>query len=265
MKLMTIASGSSGNSTYIGTDKTSILLDVGISLRGIDKGLKNADLSVRDIDAIFITHEHIDHIKSLGVIARKHNIPIYATYGTIDGILTTRSMGDFDYNLLKPIKNNGSMIIGDITVNACPISHDANDPVCYNFLSNSKKVSVATDMGVYNNMIIDFLSESDAAVIETNHDIRMLEAGPYPYAVKKRIMGERGHLCNEDGAKLIRDILSDHIKYIALGHLSDKNNYADLAFETVKSELEDNPFSNDVRDFGLCVAPRYETGELIEI
>ncbi len=265
MKLMTIASGSSGNSTYIGTDKTSILLDVGISLRGIDKGLKNADLSVRDIDAIFITHEHIDHIKSLGVIARKHNIPIYATYGTIDGILTTRSMGDFDYNLLKPIKNNGSMIIGDITVNACPISHDANDPVCYNFLSNSKKVSVATDMGVYNNMIIDFLSESDAAVIETNHDIRMLEAGPYPYAVKKRIMGERGHLCNEDGAKLIRDILSDHIKYIALGHLSDKNNYADLAFETVKSELEDNPFSNDIRDFGLCVAPRYEAGELIEI
>ena len=115
MKLMTIASGSSGNSTYIGTDKTSILLDVGISLRGIDRGLKNADLSVRDIDAIFITHEHIDHIKSLGVIARKHNIPIYATYGTIDGILTTRSMGDFDYNLLKPIKNNGSMIIGDIT------------------------------------------------------------------------------------------------------------------------------------------------------
>ena len=265
MKLMTIASGSSGNSTYIGTDKTSILLDVGISLRGIDKGLKNADLSVRDMDAIFITHEHIDHIKSLGVISRKHNIPIYATYGTIDGILTTRSMGDFDYNLLKPIKNNGSMIIGDITVNACPISHDANDPVCYNFLSNSKKVSVATDMGVYNNMIIDFLSESDAAVIETNHDIRMLEAGPYPYSVKKRIMGERGHLCNEDGAKLIRDILSDHIKYIALGHLSDKNNYAELAFETVKNELEDNPFSNDVRDFGLCVAPRYETGELIEI
>ena len=198
-------------------------------------------------------------------IARKYNIPIYATYGTIDGILTTRSLGQFDYNLLKPIKNDGSIIIGDIVVNTCPISHDANDPVCYNFLSNGKKVSVATDMGVYDNMTIDFLSESDAAVIETNHDIRMLEAGPYPYPVKKRIMGDRGHLCNEDGAKLIRDILSDHIKYIALGHLSDKNNYAELAFETVKNELEDNPFTNDVRDFGLCVAPRYEAGELIEI
>ena len=247
MKLMTIASGSSGNSTFVGTDKTSLLLDTGISLKGINNGLMNADLSVKDIDAIFITHEHIDHIKSLGVIARKYDIPIYATY------------------LLKPIKNDSTTIIGDIVVNTCPISHDANDPVCYNFLSNGKKVSVATDMGVYDNMTIDFLSESDAAVIETNHDIRMLEAGPYPYPVKKRIMGDRGHLCNEDGAKLIRDILSDHIKYIALGHLSDKNNYAELAFETVKNELEDNPFSDDVRDFGLCVAPRYEAGELIEI
>ena len=265
MKLMTIASGSSGNSTYIGTDKTSLLLDTGISLKGINNGLMKADLSVKDIDAIFITHEHIDHIKSLGVIARKYNIPIYATYGTIDGILTTRSLGQFDYNLLKPIKNDGSIIIGDIVVNSCPISHDANDPVCYNFVSENKKISVATDMGVYDNMTIDFLSESDAAVIETNHDIRMLEAGPYPYPVKKRIMGDRGHLCNEDGARLIRDILSDHIKYIALGHLSDKNNYAELAFETVKNELEDNPFTNDVRDFGLCVAPRYEAGELIEI
>lgn len=265
MRLMTIASGSSGNSTYIGTDSTSILLDTGISLRNIENGLQGIGLSPRDIDGILITHEHSDHIKGLGVISRKYNIPIYATYGTIDGIMTSRSLGVFDYNLLRPINNNAAFRLGDINISAHSISHDANDPVCYSFVSGGNKISVATDLGIYDDFLIDFLSESDAMVIEANHDVRMLEAGPYPFQLKARILGDKGHLCNEASASLIRQLLNNHLGYIALGHLSDKNNYAELAYETVRQELMDNPYTSDVRDFGLCVAPRYECGKLIEV
>ncbi len=266
MKLMTIASGSSGNSCFVGNDDTTILVDVGITMKAIENGLNTIDLTCKDVDAIVITHEHIDHVKALGVISRKHNIPIYATYGTIDGLMTMKSLGVFDYNLLRPIKNNSIFNVGSITVNTQSISHDTNDPVCYSFEADKKKVAIATDLGKYDNMIIDFLSECDAMVIEANHDIRMLEANPvYPYVLKKRILGDRGHLCNEASGRLIREVLNDHIKYVALGHLSDKNNYPELAFEAVKHELSDNPFSSDVRDFGLCVARRSEPGDLITV
>lgn len=265
MKLMTIASGSSGNSCFIGTDRTSLLLDTGISLKNIEKGLADAEISPKDLDGVLITHEHSDHIKGLGVLLRKYNIPVYGTYGTIDGIMATKSLGVYDYNLLSPIKNEDEFEIGDIRVAAHPVSHDANDPVCFSFTSGERKVAVATDMGVFDDSIVDFLQECDAMVIEANHDVRMLEVGPYPYMLKRRILGDRGHLCNEASGYLIRQLLNDHLKYIALGHLSDKNNYAELAFETVKQELLGNPYTEDVRDFGLCVAPRYETGELIEV
>ena len=265
MRFMSIASGSSGNCYYIGSDKTSILLDIGISMKRVEEALLGNDISPKDIDAILITHEHIDHVKSLGVLARKHHIPIYATYGTVDGILMMKSLGTYDPNLFKPIKNSDSFFIGDIRVSAHGISHDANDPVCYSFEEGDRKLSVATDLGVYDNMLIDFLSESDAMLIEANHDIRMLEVGPYPYPLKQRILGNRGHLCNEASGSLIKELLNDHIKYIGLGHLSEQNNYPDLAFETVKQILQDNPYTDDVRDFGLTVASRTEPGRMINI
>ncbi len=265
MRFMSIASGSSGNCSYIGSDNTHLLLDLGISMKRIESGLSNAEISPRDLKAILITHEHIDHIKSLGVISRKYNIPIYATYGTIDGIMTTGSLGTYDYNLLKAVPNNGSFQIGDIRVNVHPVSHDANDPVCYSFEEGDKKISVATDMGIYDDMTLDFLSESNVMLIEANHDIRMLEAGPYPYPLKQRILGKRGHLCNEASGRMIRELLHENVLRIYLGHLSDKNNYPELAYETVKQAIMDNPYTNDIREFGLSVASRNECGEVVEI
>ena len=265
MRFMSIASGSSGNSYYIGTDKASVLLDTGISLKRIERGLEKAGLSGRDLDAVFITHEHIDHIKGLGVLARKYAVPIYATYGTIDGIMTTKSLGVFDYNILKPIHGGDTVRINDLSVSCTSVSHDANDPVCYSFASEKKKVSVATDLGRYDEKIIDFITESDALLIEANHDIRMLEVGPYPFMLKQRILGDRGHLSNEAGGELIRAVLNDHIKYIGLGHLSEHNNYPELAYATVKQILADNVYTGDVRDFGLTVASRSECGDIIDI
>ena len=265
MRLMSIASGSSGNSYYIGTDNTTLLLDAGISMKRIENGLNSIDISLKNVDGILLTHEHIDHIKSIGVISRKFKIPIYATYGTIDAAMTVNSLGVFDYNLFKPIRNKDSFMIGDLRVNACSISHDAADPVCYSFECNGHKISVATDLGVYDNRVLDFLSESEAMVIEANHDIRMLEVGPYPFHLKKRILGDKGHLCNEASGKLIRQLLHDRLKYVALGHLSEMNNYPELAYETVRQMLADNPFTKDVRDFGLTVASRSECGKVVEI
>ena len=265
MRLMTISSGSSGNSSYVGTDTTSLLVDVGNSMKNIINGLQDIGLSGKDVDAILITHEHMDHIKGLGILSRKYNIPIYATYGTLDGIMTCKSLGTFDYNLFKPIKSDQSFEIGDITISSKSISHDANDPVCFNFTDGKSKVSIATDLGKYDDLIIDFLSESDAMVIESNHDVRMLEVGPYPFELKRRILSDKGHLSNEASGMLIKQLLNDHLKHISLGHLSDKNNYPELAYETVKQEISDNIFTSDIRDFGLTVAPRYEHGELIEV
>lgn len=265
MRVMSIASGSSGNSYYIGNSDTSILLDAGISMKRIEEGLKKADVKLSEVNALLITHEHIDHIKSLGVISRKYHLPVYATYGTIDGIMTTSSLGTFDYNLLKPIKNDSDFYIGDIRVNTHSISHDANDPVSYTFENNGKKAAFATDLGIYDDFLVDFLSESEYMLIEANHDVRMLEVGPYPYPLKQRIKGDRGHLSNEAGGSLIKRLLHEKVKCISLGHLSDKNNYPALAFETVKQIIQDNAFTSDVRDFNLGVAPRSECSDIVEL
>jgi len=265
MRMMNIASGSSGNVTFIGTDEVSLLVDVGISKKRIDTALAEIDMQLSDMDGIFITHEHADHVKGLGVIARKHSIPIYATYKTIEAVRSDKSLGAFDEELLRPIKNRESVVIGDMEVTAHPISHDAADPVCYAFTSAGRKAVIATDMGCYDDETVDFLSEADAMLIEANHDIRMLEAGPYPYSLKKRILGDRGHLSNESSGQLVRSLLNDHVKRIMLGHLSETNNYEDLAYEAVKAELAGNPYSEDVRDFGLTVCSHREHGELIEI
>ncbi len=265
MRFMTIASGSSGNCTYIGTEKTNILLDVGVSMKNIDIALSDIGMSLSDLDAIFITHEHIDHIKGLGVVLRKYHIPVYATGGTVRGISECKSLREFDFSLLKSIRNDQSVTIGDLTVNAKSISHDANDPVCYTFVSEGKKLSYATDLGYYDEDIISFLMDADALIIEANHDIRMLEVGPYPYILKQRILGDKGHICNEASGELVSRLLNEHVKHISLAHLSDKNNYPDLALETVRQAIHQNPLSGGEKDFGLCVAPRYVAGQLVEL
>ena len=265
MRFMTIASGSSGNCTYIGTEKTNILLDVGVSMKNIDIALSDIGMSLSDLDAIFITHEHIDHIKGLGVVLRKYHIPVYATGGTVRGISECKSLREFDFSLLKSIRNDQSVTIGDLTVNAKSISHDAYDPVCYTFVSEGKKLSYATDLGYYDEDIISFLMDADALIIEANHDIRMLEVGPYPYILKQRILGDKGHICNEASGELVSRLLNEHVKHISLAHLSDKNNYPDLALETVRQAIHEHPLSGGEKDFGLCVAPRYVAGQLVEL
>lgn len=265
MRMMPIASGSSGNCIYVGSDNTHILIDAGISRKKIEEGLNSIDLSLKDIDAVFVTHEHIDHIKGLGVMSRKDGVPIYSTQGTIDGIANTASLGKIDESYFNPICADSDITIKDLTIHSFRVSHDANEPVAYNVTSAGKKAAVVTDLGYYDQYIVDNLKDSDMMLIEANHDINMLQIGSYPYYLKQRILGNKGHLSNESSARLINSLLNEHIKGIYLGHLSLENNYDKLAYETVKLEIDmsDNEFHS--RDFNIEVAKRSSPSTLYEI
>lgn len=265
MRLCSIASGSSGNCIYVGSEATHLLVDVGISGKRTEAGLKELDVSPRDLDGILITHEHADHIAGIGVLARKYEVPIYATPGTIKAIKECSSVGQIDEGLFVEVQADKKLTIKDIVVNPMRISHDAAEPVAYRFGYGSKKVAICTDLGVYNDYTVECLKGMDALLIEANHDVNMLQVGPYPYYLKQRILGDRGHLSNENSGKLLSRILHDKLNTIVLGHLSKENNLPELAYEAVRMEitLGENPYKAE--DFEIQVAKRSEVSPVIQI
>ncbi len=265
MRLCSIASGSSGNCIYVGTDTTHILVDVGISGKKTEVGLNSLGICCRDLDGIFITHEHIDHISGLGVLARKYGIPIYATKGTIAAIKDTKSVGKIDEDLFLPVNAEEKLIVKDMVLNPMQISHDAAEPVAYRISHGNKKVAVITDLGTYNDYTVECLKGMDALLLEANHDVNMLQVGPYPYYLKQRILGNRGHLSNENSGRLLSKVLHDKMQAIVLGHLSNENNLPELAYETVRLEIEmaDNVYK--ATDFPIHVANRSEVSPVIHI
>ena len=181
MRICSIASGSSGNCIYVGSDDTHVIIDAGISGKRIEEGLNTLGLTTNDLDAILITHEHSDHIAGLGVVSRKYGIPMYATRGTIDGIISQKYLGNIDESLFREIASDdrdyGSIRINDLTVRPIEVSHDAAEPVAYRIEHDDRSVGVCTDLGVYTDRIIEGFSGVDALFIEANHDVRMLQVG----------------------------------------------------------------------------------------
>jgi len=265
MRLCSIASGSSGNCIYVGSEATHLLVDTGISGRRIEQGLRGLDLTPGDLDGILITHEHADHISGLGVLARKYGIPIYATRGTIDAILDSGSIGEVDAELFHSVKEDVKLTIKDLTINPMRISHDAAEPVAYRIAYGRRKVGICTDLGVYNDYTVECLKGMDALVLEANHDVNMLQVGPYPYYLKQRILGDKGHLSNENSGRLLGRILHDGLQTVVLGHLSKENNLPELAYESVRMEINmgDNPYK--AGDFDIRVAKRSEVSSVVEI
>lgn len=265
MRLCSIASGSSGNCIYVGSEATHLLVDVGISGKRTECGLNSMGITGKDLDGILITHEHVDHISGLGVMARKYGIPIYATSGTIEAIGNCRGVGKIDSSLFRKVEADVKLTIKDLTVNPMRISHDAAQPVAYRISYGNKKIGICTDLGVFNDYTVECLKGMDAVLLEANHDVNMLQVGPYPYYLKQRILGERGHLSNENSGKLLSRILHDKLENIILGHLSKENNLPELAYEAVRMEitLGDNPYN--AGDFRLQVAKRSEVSPVINI
>lgn len=265
MRFASIASGSSGNCIYVGSDNTHILIDAGISKKHIEGGLNGIGLSLKDIDAILVTHEHSDHVSGLGVVSRAHSIPIYGTEETLENVKRQKSLGAISEDLYHNISPDNSFYIHELKINPFSISHDAANPVAYRVETENRSVAVATDMGIYNDYVVSNLENVNALLLEANHDVKMLEAGSYPYQLKRRILSEKGHLSNEMSGRLLSRILHDNIKHIFLGHLSKENNYDMLAYETVRLEInsDDTPYKAD--DFKIQVARRDMPSEAVQV
>ena len=256
MELCSIASGSSGNCICVGTDDYHVMIDAGISGKRIENGLNSIGLKTAEMNGILVTHEHADHISGLGVLSRRYGLPIYATEGTKNAILSTKSVGKIDEDLFHIIRPDEKFEIGDMEIEPIHISHDAADPVAYVLRQPGKAIGVITDLGKYDENIVDKMQGLDVLLLEANHDIRMLQVGSYPYMLKQRILGEKGHLSNELSGQLLGEVLHDNFKHVILGHLSKENNYEELAYETVRLEVTmgENPYKGN--DFPMYVAKR---------
>ena len=237
MKLCSIASGSSGNCVYVGSENTNLLVDAGVSAKRIEGGLGEIEIKPDTIQGILITHEHSDHISGLGILARKYHIPIYGTNETICALQKIKSLGKVENDLYHCIKPDEDFYINDIKVEPFSTSHDASDPVCYTLQAEGHKVGIATDLGKYDDYILSKLEGSEILYVEANHDVNMLMVGKYPYYLKQRILGDHGHLSNDTSADLISKLIHPRLQSVLLAHLSKENNYEELAYETVCCEL----------------------------
>lgn len=263
-ELCTIASGSSGNCIYIGTDKHKILVDAGISGKKITAGLKEIGVDPEEIQGVFITHEHSDHIKGAGIISRKYNWPIYATQGTWDVMLEENKIGKVLAENIKVVDKEKPLNFEGLEIMPYSIYHDAADPVGYTFSYGQKKMSIATDLGHVDQKILRHLKDSHLILLESNHDVGMLQAGGYPYYLKQRILSETGHLSNELAAKALLGVYHENLEHAILGHLSRENNFPDLAYITAKNKLEDNGIQVG-KDIKVSVANREKVSEIYRI
>ena len=239
MRLCAIASGSSGNCVYIGHERTHLLVDAGISGKRIEQALESIGTAAGDLKGILITHEHSDHIQGIGVLARRYGIPLYGTAETLCGMLKGKTnIGRIPEELLHEVKPGETIWFDGLTAKAHSVSHDAANPVCYTFEADGKKAAMVTDLGRYDKSILDAVADSAILYLESNHDVNMLMVGTYPYYLKQRILGERGHLSNDTAAKLLCEVLHPGLKHVILAHLSKENNLPELAYETVRIELQ---------------------------
>lgn len=249
MRMSVLASGSTGNSTYIETEKGSLLIDVGLSCKRIEESLNSLNTSLGNINAILITHEHTDHIKGLKVIAKRYSIPIFANENTWKQIdkkgIEINPEQKFHFNPLEEKE-----IIG-VDINSFNVSHDAVDPQFYTFAKNNKKISIITDTGYVSDQMKGLIKDSDCFVFESNHDVDMLRMGRYPWVTKQRILSDVGHVSNEDAAHAMRDVITDRTKRIYLSHLSLDNNIKELAKMSVEQVL--NQYDIDTKnEIMLC-------------
>ncbi|MBC1500912.1 MBL fold metallo-hydrolase [Listeria weihenstephanensis] len=235
LRFSILASGSSGNATLIETADQTILVDCGLSGKKIENLFSEVGRSMTDVDAILVTHEHVDHIKGLGVLARRYEVPIYANAKTwmamepLIGEVNSDQKFQFDMETVKSF--------GSLQVESFGVSHDAAEPMFYIFHSGKKKFVMITDTGYVSDRMKGHIANADAYLFESNHDVEMLRMGRYPWNVKRRILGDEGHVSNEDAGIAMSEVIGDATKRIYLGHLSKDNNMKDLARIAVSQTL----------------------------
>jgi len=263
VKFCPIASGSSGNSVYIGNKDTHILIDAGISGKRIEAGLSVAGVPCENLSAIFITHEHTDHIQGAGILSRRYDVPIYATQKTWHRLEHSGAIGAVKHKNKMVIYSGEKCVVNDIQVMPFDIPHDATEPVGYSVFMEDYKLTVATDIGCVTDNLKENIVDSDILLIESNHDIEMLKNGPYPYHLKKRVLSDVGHLSNVSTGHLLGEIITNRLKYIYLGHLSEQNNRPLIALDTVGNILQAKKV--DMNKTKLMLANRSVTSEVLKL
>lgn len=260
-KFCSLFSSSSGNATYIGSGKTGILIDAGVSAKKIKEALSSRDIDPSKISAIFVTHEHIDHIRGIRVLASSFGIPVYATQGTMKGLEEAEILnGKFPYHI---IGRNDKTEVGDLLVGSFETPHDGNESCGFTIeFPDERKAAVATDIGQMTNTIMNNLIGCDLVMLESNHDIGMLENGPYPYPLKRRILSDRGHLSNEACSAAVSQLVERGTTRLFLGHLSGENNMPELAYQTSYAAIYETGAVLG-RDYTLEVNPKVNLGDIV--
>lgn len=249
-------SGSSGNSYYIGSAKEGILIDAGRSAKQIAGMLQNCEIDISNIKAIFVTHEHSDHVSGLRVFASRYHLPVYASCGTLTALDSMGCLNEkFDYGV---ISSKGIECAG-MSIRPFHISHDSAECVGYRIeTGDGHKIALSTDMGYMSDEVRDQLTGADMVILESNHDIGMLQNGPYPYPLKRRILSKTGHLSNKDCSAELNGLVQKGATRFILAHLSTENNTPDLAYQTSLCSLTMAGMKQG-KDFELYVAPRENT------
>lgn len=252
-RIIPLYSGSSGNSTYIGTSHGGILVDVGKNAKQTQLSLDAAGIDVSKIKAIFITHEHIDHVAGVDVFARKNGLTVYATAKTLDAMNRKNMLSDkIDCRSIE-----SKIDLDELEIECFPTSHDSADCCGYTVtFSSGEKAGIATDLGVVTPSVMNILSTCNAVVLESNYDSAMLRVGPYPYHLKQRISSSVGHLSNDECANVLPRLVMDGVEHLLLAHLSDKNNMPDIAVRTALTTLSGFDMKEN-KDFLLSVAKRH--------
>ncbi len=250
-RFATLCSSSKGNSTYIGTAEHGILADAGSNAKQLELSLAQLQLDPTKIDAIFVTHEHNDHVSGIKVLASRYEIPVYASPGTYKALLGMEIInGKF-----PAYEMTGDVCIGDIGVTAFRTSHDAKQSTGYTFDLGERKVGICTDTGIVTNEILRHLQDCDLVLLESNHDPDMLDFGPYPLPLRRRIKSDLGHLSNGACAQTATELLNNmRTRRFILGHVSQESNTAEKAFACTKAAF-DRLGAVENRDYTLCVAP----------
>lgn len=261
LKCCSLFSGSTGNSFFVETEDTKILIDAGVSCKKIENALESLDVSIKDIDAVLLTHEHIDHTKSIGMLSKKYGTPIYSNSETWKALLDTNdnlSAADIHF-----FDNDKSFKLNDLKILPFSTPHDAANPCGFNIFKDDKKISIATDLGHMSDNIIKYLEKSNFLMLESNYDSNVLKYSSYPYLLKKRIAGPNGHLENCISGKTIAHLVNTGLEKALLIHLSKENNFPELAYKTVVEELQKQNIAEN--SISLNVAPRDLPSSLFQV
>lgn len=261
MIFCSLYSGSSGNSIFVSSGKAKILIDAGLPGKSIENALKEIGENPQELDGIFVTHEHSDHVKGVGVLSRKYNIPVYANANTWEAM--SPIIGSVKIENIKVLNNKG-LSVKDMDIINYSIPHDASDPSGFTVMANGKKVCIATDLGNFTDHVKENIKDADIILLESNHDVEMLKFGPYPYVLKRRILSDIGHLSNEACGRAIVQVTDHKPKRVILGHLSKTNNYPELAYQTVLNILNENNIKIG-EDIYLSMADRSKPSSYIDL